>query len=233
MTPKISKEEILPNGSKDTRTRRRQAVVPQSSYNMPIRKASTKVASAPAMNAYGSRIKRPTDEKRDGLPKKVQKLSHEVPAESKKAKAGAPKPKTKATKPKVVLNAIPSKRLNIYMFGTNEGGEVGFGAKDLATEYRRPRLNRALASVGIVQIAVGGLHCAALTQDNAILTWGVHWDETPPGMAGMWIWRSQEIQIKTEQQVIATIQRAPSIRERPLLQRSIALRSPMVRYSFR
>ena len=29
-------------------------------------------------------------------------------------------------------------------------------------------------TVGVVHIAVGGMHCAALTHDNKILTWGVN-----------------------------------------------------------
>jgi regulator of chromosome condensation len=29
-------------------------------------------------------------------------------------------------------------------------------------------------AVGVVQLAVGGMHCAALTHDNKILTWGVN-----------------------------------------------------------
>src|SRR5690606_38978785 len=41
---------------------------------------------------------------------------------------------------------------------------------------KRPRLNPLLAAdtVGVVQIAVGGMHCIALTHDNKILTWGVN-----------------------------------------------------------
>jgi regulator of chromosome condensation len=37
-------------------------------------------------------------------------------------------------------------------------------------------LNQLLSSkdVGVVQIAVGGMHCAALTHDHKILTWGVN-----------------------------------------------------------
>lgn len=43
-------------------------------------------------------------------------------------------------------------------------------------DVKRPRLNHLLSSkaVGIVQLAVGGMHCAALTYDNRILTWGVN-----------------------------------------------------------
>jgi len=41
---------------------------------------------------------------------------------------------------------------------------------------KRPRLNHLLKadSVGVVAIAVGGMHAAALTHDNKILTWGVN-----------------------------------------------------------
>ena len=40
----------------------------------------------------------------------------------------------------------------------------------------RPRINHRLSAkdVGVVQVAVGGMHCAALTHDNKILTWGVN-----------------------------------------------------------
>ena len=43
-------------------------------------------------------------------------------------------------------------------------------------DVTRPRLNERLSAtnVGVVQIAVGGMHCAALTKDNKILTWGVN-----------------------------------------------------------
>lgn len=43
-------------------------------------------------------------------------------------------------------------------------------------DVKRPRLNHLLSSktVGVVQVAVGGMHCAALTHDHKILTWGVN-----------------------------------------------------------
>lgn len=48
-------------------------------------------------------------------------------------------------------------------------GKPGINAK-------RPRLNKNLLRdvVGVVQLAAGGMHCAALTHDNIILTWGVN-----------------------------------------------------------
>ncbi len=46
------------------------------------------------------------------------------------------------------------------------------------TGVRAPRLNDLLDAdaMGVVQIAVGGLHCVALTHDSKILTWGVNDD---------------------------------------------------------
>jgi len=45
-----------------------------------------------------------------------------------------------------------------------------------AIDVKRPRLNPKLdaATVGVVQIITGGMHAAALTHDNKILTWGVN-----------------------------------------------------------
>jgi regulator of chromosome condensation len=44
------------------------------------------------------------------------------------------------------------------------------------TDVQHPRINRLLdaKTVGVVQIAVGGMHCVALTQDQKVLTWGVN-----------------------------------------------------------
>lgn len=43
-------------------------------------------------------------------------------------------------------------------------------------DVTRPRLNPNLSAknVGVVALAVGGMHCVALTKDNKILTWGVN-----------------------------------------------------------
>ncbi|MCJ1478377.1 hypothetical protein MMC13_007057 [Lambiella insularis] len=101
----------------------------------------------------------------------AKKAEKEEPKDSKRKIA-----KPRATKSKVVLNHAPSKRLNIYVFGTNEGGELGLGSGCSSTDVNRPRLNPNLlaASVGVVQMATGGMHCAVLTHDNRILTWGVN-----------------------------------------------------------
>jgi regulator of chromosome condensation len=80
----------------------------------------------------------------------------------------------------VINNTSPTK-LDVYVFGENSAGELGLGAgKDpngkSVSDVKRPRINHHLfaKSVGVVQIAVGGMHCVALTHDNKIYTWGVN-----------------------------------------------------------
>ena len=53
-------------------------------------------------------------------------------------------------------------------------GELGLGSKGGPAKF--PRLNKLLdaGTVGVVQIAAGGMHCVALTRDQRILTWGVN-----------------------------------------------------------
>ena len=75
-----------------------------------------------------------------------------------------------------IINHRPTAPLDVYVFGEGAFGELGLGSASNATEVKRPRLNPLLSadSVGVVQVAVGGMHCAALTHDNRILTWGVN-----------------------------------------------------------
>jgi regulator of chromosome condensation len=95
---------------------------------------------------------------------------------SKVGKRGRP---TSAS-PSAPLDAPPTRRLDIYVFGSGENGELGLGAEKRngkkPKDVRRPRLNDLLdaQTVGVVQIAVGGMHCVALTYDNQIITWGVN-----------------------------------------------------------
>lgn len=80
-----------------------------------------------------------------------------------------------------IINEVSTKKLDVYVFGENSAGELGLGAgKDpngkSVSDVKRPRINHHLfaESVGVVQIAVGGMHCVALTHDNKIYTWGVN-----------------------------------------------------------
>ena len=62
------------------------------------------------------------------------------------------------------------------MVGANGCGELGLGDLTKKTNIAKPVLNSKLSaeSVGIVHLAVGGMHSAALTHDNQILTWGIN-----------------------------------------------------------
>jgi regulator of chromosome condensation len=105
-------------------------------------------------------------------------------ASSKKRKvasepASAPRA-PKRQKTEEPLNEAPSQKLDIYVFGSGESGELGLGHVSRngkkPTDVKRPRLNGLLdaSAVGVVQMAVGGMHCVALTHDGKILTWGVN-----------------------------------------------------------
>ncbi|EHK97517.1 putative protein pim1 [Glarea lozoyensis 74030] len=79
----------------------------------------------------------------------------------------------KKAKSEASINTAPTQKLDVYVFGSGDSAELGLGD---AKNVKRPRLNKFLdaATVGVVQIAVGGMHCVALTHDQKILTWGVN-----------------------------------------------------------
>jgi regulator of chromosome condensation len=96
--------------------------------------------------------------------------THELPISSKPAKRS----KIDA------INTPPSQKLDVYVFGEGGSGELGLGHATRngkkPSGVKRPRLNELLsaATVGIVNIAVGGMHCVALAHNNKIYTWGVN-----------------------------------------------------------
>jgi regulator of chromosome condensation len=120
---------------------------------------------------------------------KVNKAAVKEAAAAKKAPAlkKAPAPKKPAA-PKVApkrkvlpaINKIPTQKLDIFVFGEGSAGELGLGAKKYdgkkPMDVKRPRINHLLSakSVGVVALAVGGMHTIALTHDNKLLSWGVN-----------------------------------------------------------
>ncbi|SMQ49084.1 unnamed protein product [Zymoseptoria tritici ST99CH_3D7] len=122
--------------------------------------------------------------KKAAAPEKAAASDEGTPAPAKtsrKRKADSEAPAAPAKKAKLmvkgpVLNEPPTQRLNVYVFGEGTAGELGLGTAKSAVDVKRPRLNPNLKAdtVGVVEIAAGGMHCVALTHDNKILTWGVN-----------------------------------------------------------
>lgn len=88
----------------------------------------------------------------------------------------APAKKVKLLTKGPEINQPPTQRLNVYVFGEGTAGELALGTAKNAVDVKRPRLNPNLnaQTVGVVQVAAGGMHCVALTHDNKVLTWGVN-----------------------------------------------------------
>jgi regulator of chromosome condensation len=105
------------------------------------------------------------------------------PASKKRGRSSTADLEAAAKPPKRVkpsINTSPEERLDVYVFGAGENGELGLGNTvrngKKPVGVKRPRLNDLLdaKTVGVVQIAVGGMHSVALTHDQKILTWGVN-----------------------------------------------------------
>ena len=135
---------------------------------------SNTTAKGRSTRTKASQTEVPTDKKR----KSKGDSENDPPAESSsRPTKRARVEKAKAPpKPKVVINHAPTERLDIYVCGEGSAGELGLGNAKGVTDVKRPRLNPHLKSneVGVVHIAAGGMHAAALTHDNQVLTWGVN-----------------------------------------------------------
>lgn len=132
-------------------------------------KAKAKVTKAPATKKAASSAPIGKGKKRA----REDDDEDTIPPPPKKAREIAP---AKGPKPKAVINQTPTQRLDVFVFGEGSSGELGLGTAKNAIDVKRPRLNPFLSSseVGVVHIATGGMHAAALTYDNLIYTWGVN-----------------------------------------------------------
>lgn len=163
---------------------------PESEVEAPKAKKSRTIAkpakpvAKPAVKPAAKPVKAPA--KKVEKEKTPKAETPEVEEEKPKKKAGRPAAKTAAPKKAAgaaigkKLNDAPTQILDVYVFGEGSSGELGLGSKKVNNkkpiDVKRPRLNDNLsaASVGVTQIACGGMHAAALTHDNKILTWGVN-----------------------------------------------------------
>ena len=155
-----------------------------SASNRPTKKPRTKMTVAAA---NGTAVKPTTTKKATTAKTTAAKSKSTTPkaaankakgAKQSKAPAKAAKPtKSRDLSPPAlaVINAVPVIELQVYVFGEGGSGELGLGVKD-STEVKAPRPNPYL--VDVVDITTGGMHAAAVTAQNQIVTWGINDDST-------------------------------------------------------
>lgn len=164
-----SKKAVQPKTAKaPPKAEPKAATNPQPSSK---RKAEDEVEEEPKVNGI-KRVK-PSATTTDVEDKAVKAVKASPPKKTAVSKAPAAV-KSKAKKGPV--NKAPTEKLNVYVFGEGSSGELGLGSAKGQSEVKRPRLNPNLSAdtVGVVSLSVGGMHTAALTHDNKILTWGVN-----------------------------------------------------------
>lgn len=163
-----------------------------------VKAAPSKRVAKPAASKSSSKAPKATENMSDakavpnGAASRKRKADDDAEAESKvdireskktkteSARASAPAKKASHVAIGKKINDLPAKLLDVFVFGEGSSGELGLGSKRVngkkPIDVKRPRLNENLAaqSVGVVQIACGGMHAVALTKNNKILTWGVN-----------------------------------------------------------
>jgi regulator of chromosome condensation len=204
----ITKVKAEPKATKKTTTTTKKAATKAPAKAPAKRAAKSTATKAPAktmtkstaketstkVTANTSRKRKAAEEDQDepqvnGVKRQrtATKSATPAPAAPKRKVAAAKEPAVKKPKKKTIVNTAPADRLDVYVFGEGSSGELGLGSAKGQTEVKRPRLNPNLAAdtVGVVATTVGGMHAAALTHDNKILTWGVN-DQAALGRDTAW-----------------------------------------------
>lgn len=188
-TKKIAESKV----KAETKTKAAKAAAPTTKKTT----KSTTPALTNGVHTTTMRGKRKAEDVTDAPQKNGVKRESLTPAPGPAAKrpktTTSPKATTKApaakkpAKAKAVINHAPIDRLNVYVFGEGSNGELGLGSAKGSLEVKRPRLNPLLSAetVGVVQVAVGGMHTVVLTHDNKILTWGIN-DQSALGRDTAW-----------------------------------------------
>jgi len=183
---------MAPRGSTKRRTSDKHdvPVKKQSSTNdvkATVREsAATKRAAQPlAPSTSQNSVVKPTTKRRGRKPSQSV-LEEENVAKTRKISA----PSTTAR-----MTAIPAgTKLNVYVFGSGSMGELGLGPHSSQRNVKRPRLNPNLLpdEVGVVDVAAGGMHCAAIDDKGRVWTWGVN-DQGVLGRDTTWSPQNEDV----------------------------------------
>lgn len=155
-TTKTSKKPVV---AEKTKTKSVEKVVPAAKpKKAPVEKKEPKKAATPppsssfnASQSFGS---------------EVADASQTIPRKKGKTEPSAGP----------IINSLPTTKLNVYAFGTGDNAELGLGPEPNAKVVKRPRLNTFLLPdvVGVVAVAIGGMHGLALTHEGKVYSWGVN-----------------------------------------------------------
>ncbi|KAL8694633.1 MAG: hypothetical protein Q9218_000728 [Villophora microphyllina] len=178
-TPNKRKKLVTKSSSEsESESSENEAPPAKKSKKVTEKKTATKGKAKAPVTKPASKKRKTDDESDDEEATEAEKSASEAPA-TKKAKTAVKETKAKPApkaKPKVVINKAPTDRLNVYVFGEGSSSELGLGTAKSAIDVKRPRLNPLLSAekIGVVQVACGGMHVAALTHDGKVMTWGVN-----------------------------------------------------------
>lgn len=150
---------------------KQRIILPESSRSAAAVKAAGKEAE-PKAAAAKKRAREEVGEDEHTSPAKKLRITK------------APKP----PKPKKIINHAPTQKLDVFVCGEGSSGELRLGNTKTAIDVKSPRLNHNLSArkVGVVHVAVGGMHAAALTHDGLIYTWGAN-DNGALGRDTKWV----------------------------------------------
>lgn len=186
----VAKPAAKPAAKSDTAaaSKSKAAAKPSAAKSRTAASKNRKVADLPTSASEPEESKSASRKPKAAASSKKRK-ANDAPAAESGSESSNPLPKKAKTeqKPKASvpigkkINSAPTQVLDVYVFGEGSAGELGLGSARVdgkkPIDVKRPRLNANLlsaTSVGVVQIACGGMHAVALTRDNAILTWGVN-----------------------------------------------------------
>lgn len=157
---------------------KKAAKITNDSNDLKKQKTTAKAPAGPAKKSTNTKSTNTKSTAPSAKATAIAKTTFSKPTASKVTKARkAPAVKLQTG---VQINFAPTQSLDIFIFGSGESGELGLGNAKIdgkkPVNVKRPRIHPLLSAstVGVVQIACGGMHSVALTKDNKILTWGVN-----------------------------------------------------------